>query len=244
MNKYFWIASGMVFAVCASYIGNFAFRDEFVVSDSPEQWGQLGDYFGGLLNPVLSFISLVLLIKSLTLQNEANIELRDEVRAARKSEKLRSFESQLFQMIELLRSSFGDFQICDFVDRSPVRRQGAGAVIWIEDNIENLRSEIVDGDRVVEYLDRIDPNDQVFGFCRMFYNMVKIVSEKLSDSNGFDDSDRRAYYQAIINFTDFSLLRLIMIAAQFQDYYSVGYLRRDLEFCSVLQEVGLDFDMY
>lgn len=33
------------------------------VSGSNEQWGQFGDYFGGILNPLLSFINILLLIQ-------------------------------------------------------------------------------------------------------------------------------------------------------------------------------------
>jgi len=31
------------------------------ISDDPERWGQFGDYFGGLLNPLISFLNLIVL---------------------------------------------------------------------------------------------------------------------------------------------------------------------------------------
>ncbi|WP_394665931.1 hypothetical protein [uncultured Chryseobacterium sp.] len=32
------------------------------ISDDPEQWGQFGDYFGGVLNPILTIFNLILVV--------------------------------------------------------------------------------------------------------------------------------------------------------------------------------------
>lgn len=244
INRYAAAAALLLFSVFASYLVQFHFKLGYVISDDPAVWGQLGDYFGGLLNPMLSFISLVLLIKSLTLQNQANQDLRNEISNTRKSERLRSFEVQLFNMIDSQRASLDAFKI-EFEENGVfVTKYGPDAIIKIEDEIERLRKESIDVNRTIEYLEDIDSADQIFGVTRVFYNMVKMISEKLSDSNGFSLEDRLSHYLTLINFTDFALLRLVMMSAQFMEYSSTEYLKTNNEFNIVLGETGLNYNLY
>ena len=244
INKYILAAVMIASAVCCSYVLNFYFKLGYVVSSDPGVWGQLGDYIGGLLNPVFSFMSFVLIIKSLTLQNDANVELRNEIKNTRKTEKLRSFETQLFHMIGSQRSSFESFKVDEIKDGVVVTSCGVEAVIVIEKELERLRSIPSSDEVIVEYLEKVDPTDQIFGLTRIFYNIVKMITEKLSDSNGFELDDRKSHYMTLINFTDFALLRLIMMSAQFMDYSSTEYLKGNLEFNATLDEVGLNYELY
>lgn len=61
-------------------------------SDSKSDWGTFGDYVGGVLNPILSFISIVMLINSINLQREANNSLIEDSKRQSKLEDKRSFE--------------------------------------------------------------------------------------------------------------------------------------------------------
>lgn len=244
LNKYVVVAAVLAFLVLFSYFAQFYLSLNYSVSDDPEQWGQLGDYIGGVLNPLLSFVSIVLLIRSLSIQVEANRDLRAEVEATRKTERLRSFEMQLFNMLDSQKTYFDSFRLSSDVDGTLLKLSGGEAVIRIEDDVESLRSSGPEVLLVVEYLERVDSTDQIYGLTRIFYNMVRIVDEKLSDSNGFCEEDRTSHYLTIINFTDFSLLRLIMMSAQFLDYTSTTYLKSNSAFNSVLDSVGLSYDLY
>ncbi|WP_112196271.1 hypothetical protein [Pseudomonas sp. LG1E9] len=247
-SRYISIAAGLIALVSMLYLGNFYFRLGYVVSDSPEAWGQLGDYVGGVLNPLLSFVSIVLLIKSLALQNDANSDLRDEIRNTRKTERLRSFEAQLFHMIESQRSLFDSLRLEISLNGEDIEKFGADAVIAIEDEIIRIRKEFdldqLGDDRIREFLEQVDATDKIFGVTRIFYNIVKLITDKLSDGNGFEKSDRTAHYVTLINFSDFALLRLIMISVQFMDYHSVEYLKKNLEFGSVLNDMSLGYSLY
>ena len=243
-NRYVIVSAALIFIVLFSYFSQFYLNLHYVVSDDPESWGQLGDYIGGTLNPLLSFVSIVLLIRSLSIQVEANKELKLEVEAARKTERLRSFEMQLFNMLDSQKTYFDSFRFDADVHGVVVRLSAGGAVIKIEDDVEALRNSDSEASSVVEYLERVDSTDQLYGLTRIFYNMVRIVDEKLSDSNGFSEEDRRSHYLTIINFTDFSLLRLIMMSAQFMEYASTSYLKSNSGFNVVLDSVGLRYDLY
>ena len=48
-------------------------------SKSPEAWGQLGDYIGGILNPVVAFCALIALVVSIQLQKAELAATRAEL---------------------------------------------------------------------------------------------------------------------------------------------------------------------
>ncbi len=243
-NRYVILSAALIALVLFSYFAQFYLNLNYVVSGDPEKWGQLGDYIGGTLNPLLSFVSIVLLIRSLSIQVEANKELKLEVEAARKTERLRSFEMQLFNMLDSQKTYFDSFRVDADAQGTVVRLSGGEAVIKIEDVVEGLRASEPEVSSVVEYLEGVDSTDQIYSLTRIFYNMVRIVDEKLSDSNGFSEEDRKSHYLTIINFTDFSLLRLIMMSAQFMEYASTSYLKSNNGFNVILNSVGLRYDLY
>lgn len=73
-------------------------------SDNPERWGQFGDYFGGILNPVIAGFALYLIAKSYDLQKK-------ELKAARKllkiSTKAQNKQVKLAALTALLNSNLG-----------------------------------------------------------------------------------------------------------------------------------------
>ena len=95
----FLLGLAAIVTIPSIYLGYFYFKLGYRISSDTAVWGALGDYFGGVLNPILSFISIILLISSLTLQREANTDLRKEIKRNEKNEKFRSFETQFFNMI-------------------------------------------------------------------------------------------------------------------------------------------------
>lgn len=76
--------------VAGRYISVFSAS---VVADQ-EMWGQFGDYFGGILNPILSFFAFVALLVTLRLQISSNRE------SDRRHEEI-TFDSRLFQLLSL-----------------------------------------------------------------------------------------------------------------------------------------------
>lgn len=81
----------IVLAVAGRYISVFSTH---VLADQ-EKWGQFGDYFGGVLNPIFSFLAFIALLVTLRAQFTAN-----EDSERRHDEQLR--EQRLFQLINLM----------------------------------------------------------------------------------------------------------------------------------------------
>lgn len=242
------IAGGAVALIILVYLVNFFPIFGAQLSGDTAVWGQFGDYIGGTLNPILSFISVVLLIRSLSLQNEANDALRNELKNSERTENFRTFSTLFFSMIESQKSIFNDFKI-GYQDGTgdPVVLRGSSAVIFIENQIETLRQNCDDdgGDkRIVDFLDELDSEDRIFGILRAFYVTVRTICEKLRDEKDFGEKVAKEQLTTLINFTDFSQLRLIMIGAQFLNYKSCTYLKDCELFKVAIAEVGLKMDMY
>lgn len=243
-NRYVVLAAISIFAAFAAYVVHFFVILKYGLSDDPEGWGQFGDYMGGVLNPLLSFFSLVLLIKSLSLQNEANKDLRDELKNNEKTEKTKSFNSLFFSMISSQKALLDNFYLCGEAFSEVSTKRGAKAIIQLEDEIDAQRIDGANDDDLKEFFTEVDSEDQIYGILRAFYITVKVITDRLSDANGFDSEIRKEHYLTLINFTDFSQIRLVVMGMQLTDYPSAIYLREHSEFISVLNETGLELDPY
>lgn len=80
----FYLGVAAIATLIAAFILNFRKLD---ISSSVAEWGQFGDYLGGILNPIFGLISVVII--SATLQSQ--------VRASRKQE----FDNQFFSLLQL-----------------------------------------------------------------------------------------------------------------------------------------------
>lgn len=139
LNRYSIVAIGLMAIVIASYVFQFYFNLGYEISENPSDWVDFGAFFNGLVSPLLSFVSLVLLIQSLNLQNQANIELRAEVQLNHKNEQLRSFETYFFGLIEAQRTSFSNFEL-KFKEEGNIKALGGVCAIrTLEDRIEAFR---------------------------------------------------------------------------------------------------------
>lgn len=88
--------------------GLYAWQFQGGLSGTQEVWGQFGDYLGGVLNPMLGFLTLLALLVTITLQSR---ELRLSTEELKKSAsalqsqndtlKRQSFESTFFQLLRL-----------------------------------------------------------------------------------------------------------------------------------------------
>lgn len=74
------------------------------VSDSPGDWGTFGDFTGGVLNPLLNFITIYLLIT----QYKA---ARDDLEVQRSEEKIKAFESSFFTFATFALNEYRSYEL-------------------------------------------------------------------------------------------------------------------------------------
>lgn len=80
----FYLGIAAIATLLTAFVLNFR---KFDISNSVAEWGQFGDYLGGILNPIFGLISVVIIAAT----------LQSQVRAARKQE----FDHQFFSLLNL-----------------------------------------------------------------------------------------------------------------------------------------------
>lgn len=244
MIGYIIAAALSAILVVAAYWVRFSLVLHQSFSADPTTWGDFGSFVGGILGPLLSFISLFFIIRSLRLQNEANEALRKEAEGNEKTDQLKSFSVLFFNMIGSQKTLLEKFSIHFEENGNTIVRHGVDAVMKIEDDVKFLRKKGGSDQNISDYLDKIDTRDQIFGILRAFYISVKIISERLGNKKMFSESERRDFMNTLINFTDFSQLRMIIMGIQFMDSEAARYLKSNNEFVSVLTAANLPLNPY
>lgn len=116
-NRFFVLVSMFAVSMCAIVFGAIYFHF-FLGVDIPKisisnqntagYWGQLGDFAGGFLNPLLSFLALMAVLKTMALQRAEMQAAQQEAKIATQEQKQQTavyskqmFESTLFGMLEV-----------------------------------------------------------------------------------------------------------------------------------------------
>jgi uncharacterized membrane protein len=157
------------------YISNF----NNGLSSDQSVWGTFGDFLGGTLNPILSFLSLLALLFTIVLQNKELQETRKELRQSREAqeEQTKSFQAQL-KLLEQKEKRDLTFQILERWTSSTMRTHRLNAWNYLEDKFEG-RSITLNLD---EFRDNnIDSFESFTEVCQFFSDLNKILSENLLD---------------------------------------------------------------
>lgn len=184
----------MMLVVVSLYFGKFHGE----LSGSRAVWGQFGDFVGGSLNPLFGFVSILILVSTLSLQR---IELRESRKTAENNNEilalqlkamgLQAKENTFFRLLEELKSDdmFKRFKA------EGVPRRVFYAVIGIHRNgVESLAQKGFSSKR--EYFKELTAGDVGIG------EFTQVLVEKflmlVHISKGFDNSNM---HQALIQST-------------------------------------------
>jgi hypothetical protein len=74
-------------SLIVGYVLYFGVKLNHSASVDPERWGQFGDFFGGILNPLVAFAAFYWLTQSVKLQKQELADTRDELRLAAEAQK-------------------------------------------------------------------------------------------------------------------------------------------------------------
>lgn len=126
----------VIVCVAWRYISVFSTH---VLADQ-EKWGQFGDYFGGVLNPLLSFFAFMALLFTLKEQKQSGVD--SEIRHEEQQR-----EQRFFQMVNLLNQVAEQVKMVEpgGLLQPPVQHQGRAAThgIWVsfsQKQLEEIRS--------------------------------------------------------------------------------------------------------
>ena len=114
-NRLLWVLGGIAVAafifVLERYINNFK---TFPIANDSATWGTFGDYLGGTLNPIISFLALIGLLYTIHQQAQEMKATREELKQAAEQQRqqveqqsrqseifnLQQFESTFFSLLE------------------------------------------------------------------------------------------------------------------------------------------------
>ena len=115
VNRTPYIAAGVLVVLIASYAIAFIQNGW---AKSPEVWGQLGDYIGGLLNPLVAGFALMALVVSVRLQKAELADTRKELENSRlameeqgKTAEQQRREQRFFDLLNLYQETLKTFSI-------------------------------------------------------------------------------------------------------------------------------------
>ncbi|WP_083659436.1 putative phage abortive infection protein [Pseudomonas sp. PA1(2017)] len=105
------VSAVLITAVCATFYYNFFLSDEPLPiphKENLEYWGQIGDFIGGILNPLLSFLALMAVLHTIKTQRNELKEAREEAKLANTIQnkqtdvfERQNFESALFRLFDV-----------------------------------------------------------------------------------------------------------------------------------------------
>lgn len=168
------LAAAFLALVWAIYYANFGGG----LSKDPGNWGVFGDFTGGVLNPLLNFITIYLLIKSLNFQEDqietAKLEAdeaRNDLKKARENEALRSYESSLL--------TFAQVAIDEYKSLSLPRLDGtvmkAGeAVTYLQERLLDVERSKVEFESLVNEIDH-ENHECIYSLVRSFCALFKLT---------------------------------------------------------------------
>jgi hypothetical protein len=227
MRVKFFAASIMIF-VWLLYFSYFNHWDDiWDIFDSSKwsgfpntksDWGTFGDFFGGVLNPVLSFISIVMLINSIKLQREANSSLIEDSKRQSKLEDKRSFEVSFYNLIEAERDEFKEMEITlpsgTFKNVKAVNELENYISTYIEDNKATI-------EEVASLLEKIDDDSGLvmFSVVRGFYVLTKLINDNCPED------EKNHYIDICVSLMPVKAINIVVMAAVYFKWANVTYMK-------------------
>lgn len=222
---------------------NFYFYS-FPFPYNQEKLGQLGDFIGGNLNPVLTFISTLILINTVSLQRKANklaVEsynltkreadiAREESKKARTAiesqnrlVKLQFFESSYFNLLKMANEEVKSIKI-----QSKTLLEGAKAFEAIEHKFMELRKKGIPPNIIFEKLD-----DRYGNFCFETIRNYSIVFKFINENS--PSEVRENYISIAISLIPVQVLYVLCIAKNHSDWKIIEHY----DSCGVFKKNGI-----
>ena len=225
MKNIKFLAIIVILLAWLGYYLNFGINGH--LSDKTDVWGQFGDYIGGVVNPILSFITIYLLIQSTSLQGDANKSLLAEVKRQEALEKYKKYEIRFFKLIESQEVSFSRFRVVldddidesNIIPNSPIEYKAGVAVNYIEDSLLTLIEANISKKKIINWLEDVDVDDGIFSVTRRFYLILKLIDENSCEE------EKDAQYETLINLTEVKIICLIGIACVYFDWDAISYIK-------------------
>lgn len=202
------------------------FSNYFLIYDVPTDKGELGtlgDYIGGILNPVFAFVSFMALLYTIYLQRREMALSRKELNDTRKvmneqlkTQSLQQFDSLFFPMLNELNT------ILDKLESSND---------LLNCSYDNVFNECIS---MEEAWQRILRNKSLSRYFIFLYQLLKIISIRIEENNYIDKNSKIILKKTYSNIVRASipeqLMQLLMINAVWGKFGSYRELLEEFNF--------------
>ncbi len=185
----FLIAFIAILVVIAAYVFNFHAHN---FSESNGDWGTFGDFFGGTLNPLLSFLALIILLRTFSMQKTELDLQREELKDTKELLRLQT-QTQIKQRFE---STF--FALLN-VHNQILRDLPDNSLANTHHHVLNSKASLIKAQERLKL-------DQ-FSFCHYF----RILYQLLSFVDKSQNEDKKLYSNMIRALLTDKVLRLLLI---------------------------------
>ncbi|MGN7742553.1 putative phage abortive infection protein [Pseudomonas sp. 22526] len=161
------------------------------LSSNPEHWGQFGDFLGGVLNPTFSFLALLALLATFSLQVKelrlSSKELKNSADALIKQNQTlekQNFETSFFQLLKLHNDIILSIDLVS--DKKTTKGRDCFKIF-----LKRLEHELNKQNKTTEYkttyaLYFITHEHELGHYFRLLYNIIKLI-------NNTENIDKKFY---------------------------------------------------
>lgn len=200
-----YLPGAILLVALVFYFGNF----NNGLSNDQSVWGAFGDFLGGILNPVLTFTTVYLLIRSLDAQRQTLghseqqlSEAKNTFELQQKTEQIKQFESLFFVFTEIASRTYSNFSVIGNNSRAAY---GHEAVTYITTRIVEALDRKENPSTVFDGIDD-DNHNSIYGVVQSYCSLFKIIDE-------FCPEDEKEKYTAVaVSLIPSKAIHLICIA--------------------------------
>lgn len=256
MNKKPYIIAATIIATIATIVF-------FHFFDLKEQLGVTGDYFGGILNPIFAFLSLLAILSTLKLQsNELELtreELKNNLDVQKKSEKHFAEQSRILQIQQFENTFFSlltqtNNTIKEYIDKHTIKEKSSLSSLFNNAIIEELKRDITrtaghpendektKNELIRAYLPLIQKNlisydGEVVKVFMIIYRLLKYID----NHELIDESEKKNYSGILRAGLGANILWLIFINCCREDLLSINNFKTLIEKYAIFEHMPLDF---
>ncbi|WP_336818355.1 putative phage abortive infection protein [Cedecea sp. MMO-103] len=154
------------------------------ISQSVEKWGQFGDYIGGVLNPGLSFLSIILVCFTLYTTSKQSMT--------------QSFESVLFELLRYHKEHLSNIKVV--YDKESFK--GVDALDWyiteVKFNFLNLSNDdMLIQERVNFSIDLVYEEDNFFSNAGHYFRNLYHIFKHIDEASFLREKERVKYAKLV-----------------------------------------------
>nr|WP_152029972.1 hypothetical protein [Pseudomonas sp. LPH1] len=221
------LISIMGFSILAITLALLIYSNNFAaeLSTSHSRWGEFGDFFGGTLNPIFGFLSVIALLLTITLQINEIKQTREaaQVSANALTKQLeisreQAQEQTFFRFLEELKKD-------EYINTCIKKSQALCKTLFEEiyaNGIEDAEREI-DLDELYIKLDKTVHTGTIFQY------LIPKISILCSIMSEFEPSHRKKYARTVSNYTTYYTMTFI---------YNLSSIARAEEF-EIIKKSGM-----